>query len=131
MKNEEKKWLLSGLEVDLQNKSEENQEHILTAPVSIVVCVDKEKSPNSWAEDGVCATMNILLAVHDLGLGSVYVSGFSRTDESVTKAMQSALKLPEQIMPITILPIGYPNKNEELDKKERITKNVVVHENNW
>ena len=99
-------------------KSENNQEHILSAPVSIVVCVDTDKSPNSWAEDGVCATMNILLAAHDMGLGSVYVSGFSRTDEVVAKDMQKTLKLSENIMPITILPIGYPDKKEILENKE-------------
>ena len=112
-------------------KSEENQEHILTAPVSIVVCVDKEKSPHSWAEDGVCATMNILLAAHDLGLGSVYVSGFSRTDEKVIQSVQQVLKLPEYILPITILPIGYYDKNEKLEKKEILDINKVTHENIW
>ena len=46
--------------IDLANlKEEDNRAHILTAPVSIVVCVDTDKSPSRWIEDGVTAVENI------------------------------------------------------------------------
>ncbi|MBW2647977.1 MAG: nitroreductase family protein [Deltaproteobacteria bacterium] len=68
VKNKESKLKLARL------KEEGNQQHILTAPISIVVCVDINKSPGRWIEDGVTATENILLGAHDIGLGSVYVT---------------------------------------------------------
>ena len=43
-------------------KEEDNRQHILTAPISIVVCVDMDKSPSRYIEDGVTATQNVLLA---------------------------------------------------------------------
>ena len=69
-------------------KDEGNQDHILTSPVSIVVCVDKDKSPTRWIEDGVAATENILLAAHDLGLGAVYVTGFKASKPEIEEQIR-------------------------------------------
>lgn len=100
-------------------KEENNQHHIMTAPVSIVVCVDSEKAKR-YAEDGVTAAENILLAAHALGLGSVYVTGFNPAKPEVTAAVQKILSLPDNIIPITILPVGYPDPTEVLEKKELV-----------
>lgn len=112
-------------------KTEHNQKHILTAPVSIIVCVDKEKSPSRWIEDGITATENILLASHDLELGAVYISGFSPSDEEVTKKLKQVLQLPENIIPIVIIPIGYPNPEEKLEEKNLIELNKILHFDKW
>ncbi|MCD4761392.1 nitroreductase family protein [bacterium] len=112
-------------------KSESNQQHILSAPVTIVVCVDINKSPSRYIEDGVTATQNILLAVHDLGLGSVYVTGCKLSKPEVAKNVRAILKLPDNIMPITILPIGYPDSSEVLENKELLNLDKVVHFDNW
>ena len=83
----------------------------------MIVCIDKEKSPSRWIEDGVTATENILLSTHDFGLGAVYIGGFSLSEHEVTAKLQQLLKLPEKIIPITIIPIGYPNPEEKLEEK--------------
>ena len=112
-------------------KEEDNRQHILTAPISIVVCVDIEKSPSRWVEDGVTATQNILLAAHDLGLGSVYVTGFKNSKPEIAKKIKEILNLPEKIMPVTILPIGYPDPLEKLDKKESLDIKKIIHYGKW
>lgn len=125
VKNKEIKKKLAEL------KEEDNQQHILTSPASVIVCVDTEKSSNRWIEDGVTATENLLLGAHDLELGAVYITGFSPTKPEITKEIKSILNLPENIMPITIIPIGYPNLEEKLEKKELIKLNEVIHKEKW
>ena len=112
-------------------KEEGNQEHILTAPITIVVCVDTEKSPSRWIEDGVCATENILLAAHELGLGSVYVTGFSTSDSKVADKVRDILNLPKNIMPVTILPVGYPDPAGKLEEKNFPDLDSVIYYNSW
>ena len=112
-------------------KEEDNQQHILTAPCSIVVCVDIDKSPTRWIEDGVTATENILLAAHDLGLGAVYVTGFKSSKPEVANAIRDILILPKNIIPVTILPIGYPSPSEKLEKKELLNIDSVIHYDRW
>ena len=114
-----------------ESKEEDNRQHILTAPISIVVCVDTKKSPSRYIEDGVCATENILFAVHDLGLGSVYVTGCKPSKPEIAEKIRKILSLPEKIMPITILPIGYPNPSEKLDDKFLLNLKNVVHYEEW
>ncbi len=112
-------------------KSEDNQQHILTAPVTIVVCVNTEKSPSRFLEDGVTATQNILLAAHDLGISSVYITGCNPSKPEVAREVREILSLPENIMPVTILPVGYPDPSEKLDDKSLLDANEVIHYDKW
>ena len=112
-------------------KGKENEECILSAKVIIVVCVDKKKSETRWAEDGVCAVMNILLETHNLGLGAVYVTGYSETEPEVTTEIQKVLNLPENIMPVVLILLGYPDPSEEIEKKELKEIDEMTHFDKW
>ena len=112
-------------------RDEDNQQQFLTAPVLIVVCVDTEKSPSRYIDDGVTATQNILLAAHDLGLGSVYMCGSKPSDSKIAGEIRNILNIPEAVMPITILPIGYPIPSEKLDDRNLINLNNIVHNDKW
>ncbi len=112
-------------------KGERNQQHIFTAPVSIVVCIDTNKSSTRYIEDGVTATQNILLTAHNLGLGSVYVTGCNPSDPKVAEEIRNILNIPDHIMPITILPVGYPNQKEKLEDKDLVNIKDIVHYNRW
>lgn len=125
VKNQETKNKLAKL------KDKDNQEHILTAPISIIVCVDTDKSSSRWVEDGVAATQNILLAAHDLGLGSVYVTGSKPSKPEVAEKVRSILNLPENIMPVTILPVGYHDPSGVLEEKELVKIEDIIHHNTW
>jgi len=87
---------------------------IYGAPVALVVCYDKNKSwvrPHDKKDHGdidasiVCAHM--MYAAQELGLGSVWVCYFD--PDAVTRA----LNLPENLIPSSILPIGYPAADAE------------------
>lgn len=75
-------------------KGKENKPAILGAKLILVICADRNKSSSRWVEDGVCATENVLLAAHDLGLGAVYVTGFNPKDPKVEADIQKILNLP-------------------------------------
>ncbi|MCK4553690.1 nitroreductase family protein [Candidatus Parcubacteria bacterium] len=120
------------LKRDIANlRDEDNQQQFLTAPVLIVVCVDTEKSPSRYIDDGVTTTQNILLAAHDLGLGSVYMCGSKPSDPKIAGEIRNILNIPKAVIPITILPIGYPNPSEKPDDKNLLNLNHIVHNDKW
>ena len=112
-------------------KTEDNQKHILTAPAAIIVCVDTQKSPTRFVEDAVTATQNILLAAHNLELGAVYITGYSPSDLSAANGMKNIFSLPDNILPINIIPIGYSDPTEEISQKELVEIKKITHTDKW
>jgi len=108
-------------------KGKENEEILLKAPVIIAICVDTNKSSSRWAEDGACAAMNMLLMTHYLGLGAVYVTGYSQTAPEITPKLQDILSLPKNVMPVCLIAVGYPDEIPE-PKKLRDLKELIHHE---
>lgn len=81
------------------------------APLAIVVCGDMTKALEGkareyWIQDCSAATENILLAAHALGLGAVWTGTYPIEDR--VKATTEALSLPEHIIPLCTIVIGYP-----------------------
>jgi nitroreductase len=83
---------------------------VLQAPVGILVCGDltKEKYPGYWVQDCSAAMQNLLLAAHALGLGAVW-TGIHPMEERVA-AYRTLFELPEHIVPLGFVPIGWPTK---------------------
>ena len=74
-----------------------------------VVCVDKNKAWKHKTEeyysieiDGSITATHIILEAQDLGLGSVVVRSFQ------TEGLKQLFKIPENIIPVALLPLGYP-----------------------
>jgi nitroreductase len=61
----------------------------------------------------------------------VYVTGFSLTKPEVAKEIRKILNLPEDITPITVIPVGYPNPEEKLEEKHLRELNEVIHQDKW
>ena len=78
---------------------------IAQAPVCIVVC---SKDIEHDIEDGSAATENILLAAHGLGLASCWVAGYKK---DYSKDIEEFLNMPENYRLISLLPIGYSDKD--------------------
>ncbi len=112
-------------------KIKDGHKHILTAPLSIIVCVDIKKSPSRYLEDGVTATQNMLLMINELSLGSVYLSASKISKKKLAQEIRNILSIPETIMPITILPVGYFDSSEQLDNKELVNLKSITHYNQW
>ena len=93
---------------------------LMKAPLAIVVCGDMKKALSSdarefWVQDCSAATENILLAANALGLGAVWTGTYP--DQKRCKDVAAVLKLPEHLIPLNTIVIGYPDKeNTPKDK---------------
>jgi nitroreductase len=96
------------------------------APVAILVCGDlrRESFRGYWVQDCSAAAQNILLAAHAAGLGAVWVSFYPREERAVP--MQRLLGLPEQVIPLVLIPLGYPA--ELLTPADRFDPSRIHHE---
>ncbi len=90
------------------------------APLALVVCGDMNKALEGnarefWVQDCSAATENILLAANAMGLGAVWTGTYP--SEERCKAVSRILKLPDHIIPLCTIVIGYPDKeNTPKDK---------------
>ncbi len=96
--------------------------------LAIIICGDKtlEQNIELIALNCAAATQNALLAIHDFGLGAVWISAYPV--EEYMKGLTNLFKLPENIVPISLLSIGYPG--EEVTTEERF-KPERIHNNSW
>ena len=81
------------------------------SPLAIVVAGDMSRTlPRSykeyWVHDAAAATENILIMANALGLGTCWCG--VHTQESVIKKVSEVLSLPENIIPFSLIRIGYP-----------------------
>ncbi|MDR0415439.1 MAG: nitroreductase family protein [Prevotellaceae bacterium] len=83
-----------------------------SAPSAIVVCgrLDKDASGDFWPLDCSAATQNILLAAEAMGLGAVWTAAYPYKDRM--EAVVAAVDLPPHIVPLCVIPVGYPGGNE-------------------
>lgn len=99
-----------------------------SAAVAILVCGDfQRETEESFLIQGCsAATENMLIAANALGLGAVWTSIFPFKD--AIKNFRDMLGLPKNILPITLVPIGYPNQKTKetirFDEKR-------IHYNGW
>lgn len=101
------------------------------APLAIVVCGDMENTfpedgRDYWVEDTSAATENLLLAAHGIGLGAVWCGIYPMRER--VAFLQKLLDLPENIVPLNVVPIGYPAENPEPKDK---WKPENIHYEKW
>jgi len=95
---------------------------------AIVVCGDlsSEKVRDFWVQDCSAATQNILLMATELGLGSVWLGLYP--DEARVNALKKLLQIPDEVTPLSIIAIGYPDESKEPIDRFNVEK---VHYNKW
>ena len=98
------------------------------ASVAIVICCDINLDTHNgyWVQDCSAAVQNILIAAHALGLGAVWTGLYPKEDR--VKGIQKLLGLPSHVMPLALVPIGYPAEKKE--KEDRFDNNRV-HYDHW
>lgn len=78
--------------------------------VGIVVCgnqnKEKRKGQGYWQLDAAAASENILIAAHAVGLGAVWTTIYPYPER--ISQVQKLLGLPGEVIPLNIIPIGYP-----------------------
>lgn len=100
------------------------------APLAIVTCGDLTKAiedaPDFWIQDVSASTENLLLAAHALGLGAVWTGVYPNAERQT--AVSQTLNLPSYIIPLAVVPVGYPNA-DQTPKDKWNTDNI--HYNRW
>jgi nitroreductase len=101
---------------------------VYEAPLAILVCGDLsiEHITEYNAINCAAATENLLLAAHDLGLGGVWLGVYPRLERM--EPLVKLFELPENIIPITLVALGYPN--ETYSTPQRFKKSRI-HFNKW
>ena len=93
------------------------------APLAIVVCGDTTRS-SYWYLDCSAATQNVLLAAEALGLGAVWTAAYPYEDRIDVERQNTGL--PEHIVPLCVIPIGYPDGPQKVKDKfdpQRVHRN--------
>ncbi|MDX2443118.1 MAG: nitroreductase family protein [Bacteroidales bacterium] len=115
------------------------QDMVKQAPVTITFCADFNRF-NKWCKqrkaepgydnylsfftaaiDALLVAQNVAIAAEDEGLGICYLG----TTTYMADTIIEILSLPEAVVPITTLVIGYPDENPNLT--DRLPLEAVVH----
>lgn len=98
------------------------------APVCILVCgnLERDRHHGYWIEDVSAATQNLLLAAHALGLGAVWTGVYPHPDR--VPAFRFLLGLPETVVPMALVVVGYPAEQVELVNR---FDRMKVHTERW
>jgi len=78
------------------------------AQAAVLICLDEslEKFKGFGPQDCSCAAMNLQLAAHDMGLGTVWVAVIGVPPR--VAGCRKVLSVPEHITPFAIFPLGRP-----------------------
>jgi nitroreductase len=102
------------------------QQHIIDAPVVLVVCGNFVRSMSRYEErgilyaleDGTIAATYMMLAAHAAGLSTCWNGAFDEEE------LREALALPAHLRPLTLLTLGYaaetPIPPARMDTREHI-----------
>lgn len=82
------------------------------APLAVIVCGDLTKrlegdAADFWIQDVSAVTQNMLLAAHSFGVGAVWTGVYPVAER--VKALQKLFALPPHIVPLNVIPMGYPD----------------------
>lgn len=105
---------------------------VRNAPVVIVACAELGKSGYYKGEaatdkgdwfmfDVALAVQNLVLAAHELGLGTVHVSLMD------AKRIEEVMQVPEGVRVVELVPLGYPEEQPKGPGRKELDE-IVFHE---
>ncbi|AKG38305.1 MAG: nitroreductase family protein [Infirmifilum uzonense] len=93
---------------------------ILNAPVVVVVFSDASISPVSHIVDGSIVATYLWLALHCVGLATVWIYTLENVEE-----IREILDVPDNLYPIAIFPVGFPAESPPKRPRKDL-KDLVV-----
>ena len=84
--------------------------------LSEVMCGDMSRAlpgeaSSYWIQDCSAATENLLLAAHSMGLGAVWCGVYPISER--VAGVRRVLQLPDSIIPLNMVPIGWPAEHPQ------------------
>ncbi|MBQ9913920.1 MAG: nitroreductase family protein [Clostridia bacterium] len=124
----------------------DNQPFIKTAPMVLIFCADCKKWDDAYRsiglepksagegdlfiaiEDAVIAAQNVVVAAESFGLGSCYIGDIIENREY----HKQLFSLPDKVVPICMLVIGYPTEGQlKRPKPRRCEQKFIVHTDSY
>lgn len=104
---------------------------IKNAPYGIVTLYNTASSDNieyqDWIQSGSAAIQNMLLTIHDLGLGGCWICHLPRK-----KTLKKILNIQKPYSPIGYLAFGYPQDNPSpMPRKYPLSEIYAVNQFHW
>jgi nitroreductase len=98
------------------------------SPAAILVCGDNniEQNIDYIVQNCSAAVQNILLQIHEMGLGACWIAVYPLTD--VIKNLRIAFGLPEHVIPVALISLGFPAEEKTAEERYNIEK---IHFNQW
>lgn len=99
------------------------------ASAAVTICGNLKnlKYPQEyWIEDCSAAAQNLMLQATELGIGSVWLAVYPCEDR--IKNISSLLSLPDYVIPLCIISLGYPAEEKSLDLRFKPEK---IHDGTW
>lgn len=101
------------------------------AAAAVVVCgvlsrCRPESPADYWVQDCSAATENLLVAAEALGLGAVWTGVHPRQER--VELVRRVLGLPEDVVPLNLIPVGYPG--DDAVSKDKFD-GTAVHWDGW
>jgi nitroreductase len=99
-----------------------------SALTAILVCGDLnlEKNMDYIQQNCSAATQNLMLCAHGLGIGSCWIGVYPVKE--IVSGLQNLFKLPEHVVPISLVSLGFPAENPIAEDRFKTEK---VHFNKW
>lgn len=95
------------------------------APMALLICADtsiswkRKYDGHDTAEvDAAIVTTHMMLEAAELGLGSTWVASFD------PEAICVAFSIPENLIPVCVLPLGYPGANAQITPNHYTRKDL-------
>lgn len=106
-----------------------NARMLAQAQAAIVICGEPIGDLGFyWQQDCSAATENALLAAHAIGLGACWCGLFPREERAA--ATSQYLGIPDGIIPLCVLAIGYPDPDAGEKPKDK-WKPEKIHYEQW
>ena len=106
------------------------EDELKVPPYLIIVCANPEKS-KSYLIDTSATIENMLLMACELGLGTNWIDLTSTdfAEEFNLKKLKEYLFIPEKVIPIAIIPLGFPEETPPPPARRRIRD--LIHKDFW
>ncbi len=96
-----------------------------TAPMAILVLGNKELSRKDfYIIDCALLAENILVGARAVGVGSCYIGTYPK--EAEMAKLKEYFKLPDHLVPHSLIALGYPKDNNAFYKKHEIEKEKLT-----
>jgi nitroreductase len=103
---------------------------LFKAGAAIIVCGVPAKAHKQMDEyaviDSTLASENILIAAEAIGLGAIWTAAYPYPDRM--ESVKTILNIPENIIPLNVIPIGHPTGEDKPKEKFNSRK---IHKEKW